>query len=265
MDNNIYISETDNIKIEQFNMITANTGFYHEDRIAKMYVMIYVLSGTIYVSEDGTDYELKADDMLILKKGSHQYGIKKTSAGTSWIYAHFQIVPEENGMPEKYSLIKYANFAAQHDIRNKLKSMYATICLGRPFDKKKVAMQLQTLLLDIWESSTKKQENVIVSRINAIVDENLCRRIYSEDLEKELHLTYKYMNKIYKLATGKCIMQYHSEQRIKAAAEILKTSDRSIEETAAEFGYEDPLYFSKCFKKQTGMSPREYRRNLLML
>lgn len=270
MDNNIYLSENSNIKIEQFNMITANTSFFHEDRIAKMYVMIYVLSGCIYVSEDGTDYELGPDDMLLLKKGSHQYGIKKTQAGTSWIYAHFQIIPEDETDPEKcdtvrYPMIKYVNFSSQHDIRTKLKSIYDTACSERPLCMKMAAMQLQMLLFDIYVSSIKKQDTGIITKINAIVMDNVNKNISSQMFERELHLTYKYVNKLFKNATGKCIMQYHCEQRIKASAEALKISDKNIEEIAGNYGYDDPLYFSKCFKKQMGLSPREYRKAILQL
>ncbi len=54
--NKILFSETNHIKIEQIDLLTANSSFKHIDRIAQMNVMIYVLSGCIYVSEEDQDF-----------------------------------------------------------------------------------------------------------------------------------------------------------------------------------------------------------------
>ena len=42
---------------------------------------------------------------------------------------------------------------------------------------------------------------------------------------------------------------------------MLISTELSVEKIAAASGYDDPLYFSRAFKKQEGMSPSEYRKN----
>jgi len=55
-------------------------------------------------------------------------------------------------------------------------------------------------------------------------------------------------------------MQYITSLRIAAAKGYLENSDKSIAEIAAAVGYENALYFSRIFKKRTGMTPSEYKQ-----
>ena len=50
-----------------------------------------------------------------------------------------------------------------------------------------------------------------------------------------------------------------SEARIKHASRLLLESDLTIAEVSYASGFADPKYFSRCFKKSTGMSPSEYK------
>lgn len=54
-------------------------------------------------------------------------------------------------------------------------------------------------------------------------------------------------------------MQYLLTIRVNNAASLLETTDYSMAEIAAIIGYEDPLYFSRLFRKIKGVSPRDYR------
>ena len=54
-------------------------------------------------------------------------------------------------------------------------------------------------------------------------------------------------------------MQYITSLRIAAAKGYLENSVKSVSEIAAVVGYDNALYFSRIFKKRTGMTPKEYR------
>lgn len=57
-------------------------------------------------------------------------------------------------------------------------------------------------------------------------------------------------------------MQYILMIRVNNAVSLLKTTDYNMAEIAAIVGYEDPLYFSRMFRKLKGMSPSQYRKLL---
>lgn len=63
----------------------------------------------------------------------------------------------------------------------------------------------------------------------------------------------------FKLHTGISPMTYLNELRVQRACEYLDTTRLSVKEVAATLGYDDPLYFSRSFKKCTGQSPLSYR------
>lgn len=54
-------------------------------------------------------------------------------------------------------------------------------------------------------------------------------------------------------------MQYITSTRIARAQGLLESTDYNISEIASIVGYENPLYFSRIFKKLVGVSPRKYR------
>ena len=64
----------------------------------------------------------------------------------------------------------------------------------------------------------------------------------------------------FKQVTGSTPLQYILNLRISNAQSLLESTDSSITEIANFVGYENPLYFSRLFCKQIGISPKEYRK-----
>lgn len=54
-------------------------------------------------------------------------------------------------------------------------------------------------------------------------------------------------------------MEYHHQLKIQRACSYLQFSDLKIKEIAYRLGYFDPFHFSKSFKKETSLTPKEYR------
>lgn len=52
--------------------------------------------------------------------------------------------------------------------------------------------------------------------------------------------------------------------RMQRAEELVEKSDATFSEIAYSVGFTDPKYFTKCFKKETGMTPSEYRQKANM-
>jgi transcriptional regulator GlxA family with amidase domain len=54
--------------------------------------------------------------------------------------------------------------------------------------------------------------------------------------------------------------EFVNSLRLKKAAQLLKQNKFKIADVAYEVGFKDPLYFSKCFKRQFGISPTDYMK-----
>lgn len=260
--NRILFSETNFIEVEQMDLLTASSSFMHVDRIAQMNVMIYVLSGCIYVSEEDIDYAIKPGEMIILKKGSHQFGKQMIKSGTSWIYAHFQI----RGSHDKASAIelpKYVSLENNNEIKKRLLNLCKYTQDDRALPGNRRSMALQEILLDIFDGSKPRRTTGILIDIKNFLEDKICENVSSGLLEQKFNLTYKYINRLFKEEYGVSIKQYHTSRRMGEVARALRSTDDSISIICRKYGYEDLLYFSKVFKKEYGISPRAYRNNII--
>ncbi|HHV45197.1 MAG TPA: helix-turn-helix transcriptional regulator [Firmicutes bacterium] len=62
--------------------------------------------------------------------------------------------------------------------------------------------------------------------------------------------------------TGKPIIQYHNEKRIEEAKRLIREEKHTITAIAEKLGFSSVHYFSRCFKKCTGLSPTAYLSSL---
>lgn len=78
-------------------------------------------------------------------------------------------------------------------------------------------------------------------------------------LADRANLSLPYLSTIFKQAMGQTVSSYLSQQRLLRAQKLLQDISIPIKEVCTQSGYEDPHYFARSFKKQTGMTPSEYR------
>lgn len=83
-----------------------------------------------------------------------------------------------------------------------------------------------------------------------------------EDYAKERHISTSWFIRNFKQYTGSTPMQYILSKRIYNAEALLKSNQYNVTEIAAIVGYDNPLYFSRIFKKVKGLSPSEYRKSI---
>ncbi len=79
------------------------------------------------------------------------------------------------------------------------------------------------------------------------------------DFANLLNLSPAYLSDLLKHESGHRWHEYIQSKRIMIAKSWLRQSDKSIKEIAADLGYPSTEYFSRLFKKLTGLSPSEYR------
>lgn len=84
-------------------------------------------------------------------------------------------------------------------------------------------------------------------------------RLTVQEIADSLHMNRSYLSSLFKKETGIGINEFIRSEKIKAAANMLKFSEYSYSDIAEYFGFASQSHFIQCFKKQTGMSPKEYR------
>lgn len=105
-----------------------------------------------------------------------------------------------------------------------------------------------------------EQDSLFVKRLDSIVYSRLGEQDLSVDkVAGLLHLGRTIFYKKVRGTTGYTPDEYIRVIRLRKAAELLKESEKNVSEVAYAVGFDNPYYFSKCFKEQFGMPPSQYR------
>ena len=82
------------------------------------------------------------------------------------------------------------------------------------------------------------------------------------DYAESLHISTNWFIRNFKLYMKISPAQYILSLRMVNAQSLLENTEYNIGEIAEIVGYDNPLYFSRVFKKEYGVSPAQYRKNL---
>lgn len=105
--------------------------------------------------------------------------------------------------------------------------------------------------------STNKRD--VIGAIKDYIQENYSGDLTATHIANKFYVNTGYLSTLFRDKTGIKLVTYIEGIRMEKAKEFLKNSAWTITEIALETGYSDANYFSKVFKKYTGMSPRQYR------
>lgn len=107
---------------------------------------------------------------------------------------------------------------------------------------------------------SNEQDSLFVKRLDSIVYSRLGEQDLSVDkVAGLLHLGRTVFYKKVRGTTGYTPNEYIRVIRLRKAAELLKEGEKNVSEVAYAVGFDNPYYFSKCFKEQFGMPPSQYR------
>lgn len=85
------------------------------------------------------------------------------------------------------------------------------------------------------------------------------QKITVDELASLCNISKYHFCRIFKKVTSLSAVNYQTEYRLQVADILLKNTDKSITEIAILCGFEDACYFSRCYKKHTGVSPKQNR------
>lgn len=108
-------------------------------------------------------------------------------------------------------------------------------------------------------SSAQWQEDVVRRTIDYL-RQHIDTRLDQNDLANHCALSPYHLNTVFKAVTGKTVSAYHADLRIQQAKELLAATSLRLGPLSEQLGYYDQYHFCKSFKKATGMSPSQYRK-----
>ena len=101
---------------------------------------------------------------------------------------------------------------------------------------------------------------MVMAQVRRYLEDNYMFDLSLDSVGEILHISPAYLSAQFKKYQKMNFLDCLTELRINAAKELLADPLRSTAEVAAMGGYDDSSYFARAFKKRTGMTPTQYRR-----
>ena len=105
---------------------------------------------------------------------------------------------------------------------------------------------------------TKNHE--LIKRAILYISHNFSGELTLEEVADHVHLNPAYFSSLFKQSTGSSFKEYLNMVRIEESKRLLANTDYSVIDIAVASGFGDQSYFSRVFKKYTGLTPRQYRQ-----
>lgn len=122
------------------------------------------------------------------------------------------------------------------------------------------ALQVSGQNTDRLTEETADKMEAYISRTKKYIEECFRRDISLLDCARSVGISPYYLSHIFKEQTGQNFVEYLTGVRIEEAKRLCRTTNLNIEEISAQCGYLNITYFCRVFKRITGMTIGEYRR-----
>ncbi|WP_379155701.1 response regulator [Paenibacillus sp. sgz5001063] len=122
---------------------------------------------------------------------------------------------------------------------------------------------LSRLFARLWEwrsEGSDKYRGLIDKVKHCICEQYGNEQLSLHDISRQVGVSPSHLSKIFSQETGQTMTEFLTSTRMDKAKELLKTTSHKTFEIAFSVGYNDQHYFSNLFKKVTGMTPMEYRK-----
>ena len=158
--------------------------------------------------------------------------------------------------------------ATVEDILSKLEIPYKDVSLGEATLLKDLSaeendllkLELEKVGFELIETKNKRIVNHIKSVLIDEVSNSTDHKKLSEILSTQLHYDYSHITNLFTAEEGQSIQSYFNKLKIEKAKELLEYDELSIAEIAYQLGFSTAAYLSTSFKKQTGITPSEYKK-----
>lgn len=230
------------------------------------YLFFYVKKGSGILNYDGKEYHIHQGDCVLINcQTPYFHQTSEDLWSLNWIHFYGPTIhsiylkyTERGGQPvfhptdlscfdalwsHLYDIASSSDFLKDMKINEQLVSLLTLVMeQSRNFEAKLLSFKQQSLI-DVKE----------------YIDANYAKKITLDGLSETFSINKFYLERIFKEQFGVSIIGYLTNIRITHAKQLLRFTDKSVEQIGLECGISPLYYFSRMFKQIEGISPSEYR------
>lgn len=256
---------------ESLSMAVYNSGYQqclagHQwgPAVRDHYLLHHIISGSGSYTVNGNTYELNADDTFLVFPG--EVVSYKSSLDNPWEYCWVGWSGSEAVLLMEHTVFTRSkpvtSFAQPKRIEQRIMDIYNSSGSGIVCQTKMIGL-LYVFVAELIEQSggEKMPANPSTQYLkNAMkfITYNYSRQIDINSIASSVGISRSHLYRVFISAMGISPNQYLMRFRIEQACTLLKTTSLPIANIANSVGFDDQLYFSRVFKKLTGLSPAIY-------
>ena len=274
MSNERYLMMESDIKSLSFQLESITKSKYDSDWHSTLHThpfteLFYVVDGKGEFNIQGQRFPVKANDFVIINPQVEHTELSSPDEPLEYIvlgirglsFSNLTTV-SEGGHPfsffnlrdEQKDILRYLNAMVQEATSQQMS--YELVCHNLLEILLIKILRHQHFDLEVGKQSKATKD---ISFIKHYLETYYHESIQLEDLASMTHLSRFYISHSFKKEIGMSPMEYLIDIRIKESKILLRTTNYSISQVADIVGFTTPTYFSKQFRKSTGISPTDYR------
>jgi len=274
MSNERYLMMESDIKSLSFQLESITKSKYDSDWHSTLHThpfteLFYVVDGKGEFNIQGQRFPVKANDFVIINPQVEHTELSSPDEPLEYIVLGIRglsfsnLTPvSEGGHPfsffnlrdEQKDILRYLNAMVQEATSQQMS--YELVCHNLLEILLIKILRHQHFDLEVGKQSKATKD---ISFIKHYLETYYHESIQLEDLASMTHLSRFYISHSFKKEIGMSPMEYLIDIRIKESKILLRTTNYSISQVADIVGFTTPTYFSKQFRKSTGISPTDYR------
>lgn len=114
------------------------------------------------------------------------------------------------------------------------------------------------VLCESFSSQNKDYKTHVIDNVKKYIDEHVDEKLALNKVAEVFNISSNYLSILFSKYNDVGFIDYVNQSKVAAAKEMMRTGNLKIYEISNVLGFESAFYFSRVFKKVTGMSPRDY-------
>jgi len=230
-------------------------------------ILVYCVDGAGWVEINNNRRKVQKDQFFIIPaQVAHRYGAdNSTPWSIHWL--HFYGINSALFLQEKFSIFNIDQDSNQnYDRRIRLfEEIYSNLAMGSSIENLQYSSTCLWYLLGTFtymsqfKRLTPVPQNDNIEKSIMYMNQHIDKRISLNDLADYCGLSVSHYSLTFRKRTSRTPMQYFNNLKIQSACQLLDFTHMHIKEISVQLAFEDQFYFSRVFKKETGISPQEYR------
>ncbi|MCM2678219.1 arabinose operon transcriptional regulator AraC [Echinimonas agarilytica] len=235
------------------------------------YIINFTVAGEGEIFSGDKSFRVKQGDLLMFPPEAIHYYQRAPNASRwhhRWIYFRPRAFWFDwLDWSDKHELVGRLSLSNEKDYR-RFESLFLDVeeatNSGKTLGEELAMSMLEQLLLRCTELDPTNEQRLLDPRILEAchyISQNLKEPLKTEDIAAHVCLSVSRLTHLFTEQVGMSLSRWREDQRISLAKQLLQTTGMPIYNVARMVGYDDQLYFSKVFRRRTGVSPTQYRES----